>query len=348
MPSPIRSGYVQIKQHGTRLLLTSLSASELVFVSYVARRGVDHEEGSVQRLLNPTRISGIRDFALAGGAFPTSIILNWTAEKSPIVKPGGQLSLPRVREAAQIIDGQHRVMGLAAAIEKNAAIGALQIPVSIYENLNTTSCADIFLSINTEQKPVARSLVFDLYRVASDYIADPTTVRAGDVAKELNEQPGSPYEGYVKFPGSPPSQKGLSLSTIVASVKPLIEEKGAFEQVGLVELQMQSRFLINFFSVLRDGYGIEWEQKTNVFRTALGFAGAVEFLKNKLIVHCNILGDFTSEAIKKALPIGPGNLIRTESVEGFQGRRASTRVAEELEAIFDPDNKKNKSRRIKV
>jgi DGQHR domain-containing protein len=348
MANQIKTPFVRIRQQGKEFLLASLTAGDLVHLSYVARRGVDVEEGAVQRLLNPTRINGIRDFVLAGGVFPTSIVLNWTDTKHPIKTSATTLTLTRSREASQIIDGQHRVMGLAAAIEKKASIRSMPLPVSIYNNLKTRDCADIFLAINTEQKPVARSLVFDLYSVASDYIVDPATVRAADVAKELNEQSGSPYEGYIKFPGAPTSQKGLALSTVVSAVKPLIEEKGVFEQVGLTELLMQSQFLINYFGVLRDGYGIEWESKTNVFRTALGFVGAIEFVRNKLIVHCNLNGDFTSAAIKKVLPLEPGSLIRTQSIEGLQGRRASTKVAEELEAIFDPGGKKNKTRKIKV
>ena len=348
MARRIKCPFVRVRQHGKQFFLTTLTAGDLVHLSYVARRGVHDEEGAVQRLLNQTRINSIRDFVLAKGAFPTSIVLNWTKEGHPIKSDATKLTLARERSAAQIIDGQHRVMGLAAAIEKQPSIKSLLLPVSIYDNLKTKDCADIFLAINTEQKPVSRSLVYDLYSVASDYIVDATAVRAGDVAKELHEQPGSPYQGYIKFPGAPTSPKGLALSTVVSAIKPLIEEKGPFEQVGLTELQMQTRFLINFFSVLRDGYGIEWESKTNVFRAALGFVGAIEFVKTKLIVHCNLLGDFTSTAIKKVLPIGDGSLIRTESIEGMQGRRASTKVAEELETIFDPGDHKNNARKIKV
>jgi DNA sulfur modification protein DndB len=348
MATRIDCAFVRVSQHGKPFYLTTLTAGDLVYLSYVARRGVDIEEGAVQRLLNPTRINSIRDFVLNEGVFPTSIVLNWTEKHHSIKTSSTRLILARTRNAAQIIDGQHRVMGLAAAIEKRPSIKSMLLPVSIYDGLDTKDCADIFLAINTEQKPVARSLVFDLYRVASSYIVDPATVRAGDVAKELNEHPESPFAGFIKFPGAPASQKGLALSTVVSAIKPLIEEKGAFEQVGLTELQMQTQFLINFFGALRDGYGIEWESKTNVFRTALGFVGAIEFVKNKLIVHCNLHSDFTSKAIKKVLPIEAGNLIRTQSVEGMQGRRASTKVAEELEAIFDPGEHGGKPRKIKV
>ncbi|HKQ06785.1 MAG TPA: DGQHR domain-containing protein [Blastocatellia bacterium] len=337
--------FVKVEQQEKAFYLISLSAAEVVLISYVARRGESEEQGAVQRLLNPARISSIRDFVLAGGVFPTSIVLNWVAADEPPVIKGSSLVLPRKPRSAQIIDGQHRVIGLSAAIEKQASIANLQLPVSIYSGLSTPECADIFLSINTEQKPVHRSLVFDLYSVASDYVVDPAALRAGDLASELNENSKSPYRNYIKFPGAPKGQKGLALSTVVSAVKSLVEEKGVFEQVGLSELRTQTQFLINFFTVLRNAYGAEWESPSNVFRMAAGFVGAIEFVKNKLVVHCNITGDFTTKAIEEVMNISPGNVIRRDAIEGLQGRRAFNQVSQALEEMFDP---KGQSRKIKV
>lgn len=346
MPTEIVVPFAPAKQHGRSFFVTSLYASDIVQISYVARRGVDEEEGAVQRLLNPARIAGIRDFVLAGGSFPVSIVLNrFDPATAPKVR-NGKLVIQKAPRVAQIIDGQHRVIGLATAIEKNKALSKLQLPVTLYTGLTTKESADIFLSINTEQKPVQRSLVFDLYSVASDYIVDPAALRAGDLATELNERPDSPFLQDVNFPGTPKGHKGLALSTIVSALKPLVEDKGVFDQVGLSELQMQSQFLINFFKVLRDAYGAEWESPTNVFRMAAGFVGALEFVKNKLVVHCNITGDFTSEAIAKVLKLSEGSLIRRESIEGLQGRRAFNYVASALEDVFDPTE--GKDRKIRV
>ena len=338
--------FARATQHGKSFFLTALSAADIVHVSYVARRGVSEEEGAVQRLLNPARIAGIRDFVLAGGLFPTSIVLNWADPSSAPKVKDGKLIIQRAPKSAQIIDGQHRVIGISAAIEKKPSLARLELPVSLYQGLTTKECADIFLSINTEQKPVHRSLVFDLYKVASDYIIDPAALRAGDLASELNENGSSPFHGYIKFPGAPAGQKGLALSTVVSAVKPLVEEKGVFEQVGLSQLQMQSQFLINFFSVLRDAYGAEWESPSNIFRMAAGFVGAIEFVKNKLVVHCNITGDFTAQAISKVMKLSPGSLLRRDAIEGLQGRRAFTHVALSLESLFDPTE--GKDRKIKV
>ena len=338
--------FLTAKQHGKTFYVTSMCASDIVRVSYVARRGIDEEEGAVQRLLNSARIASIRDFVLAGGVFPTSVVLNWTEKATAPEVSGGRLVLARAARSAQIIDGQHRVLGLAAAIERKGTLAHFQVPVSLYVGLSTKECADIFLSINTEQKPVHRSLVFDLYKVASDYVVDPPALRASDLAQELNENPSSPYLGFIKFPGAPAAQKGLALSTVVSSVKPLVEVKGVFEQVGLSELQMQTQFLMNFFSVLRDAYGAEWELPGNVFRMAAGFVGAIEFVKNKLVVHCNITGDFTAAAIAKSMKFTPAGLIRRDAIEGLQGRRAFSHVAASLEGLFDPTE--GKDRKIKV
>ena len=67
---PRKLRFVNVQQHRKSFYLVSLTAADIVRMSYVARRGESDEEGAVQRLLNPTRISSIRDFVLAGGRFP--------------------------------------------------------------------------------------------------------------------------------------------------------------------------------------------------------------------------------------------------------------------------------------
>src|SRR5207249_1029672 len=99
-------------------------------------------------------------------------------------------------------------------------------------------------------------------------------VRARDIASRLNEQDLSPFRGLIRLPNvevvrpSKTEKKksaGVDLSTVVTSLKPLIEEKGVFEQVGVTELEMQASALLNFFIVLKAWYGGLWSDKDNVF-----------------------------------------------------------------------------------
>jgi len=343
-----KQAVVVVSQNAREFFLSMLPARDLVQISYASVRNKDAEEGAVQRLLNPRRIDSIKDFTLKGGDYPNCIILNWVDEKNSLQLRSGKLVVPIKDRVAQIIDGQHRVEGIRAAIKAKPALGKLEVPVAFYQHLSTQECADIFLSINTEQKPVQRSLVFDLYNVASAHVVDPAAVRARDIATRLNEQDDSPFKDLIRLPNvevpkgprKDNRSAGVDLSTVVTSLKPLVEEKGIFEQVGVAELEMQTSALLNFFQVLRDWYGGLWSDKDNVFLSAAGFAGAIDFFKNKLVFYCNSKGSFETTTIKEAMDLDPQAFILRSHLKGLQGRHALRAVSEMLFERFTPQVKK--------
>jgi len=335
---------VIVTQNNRRFFLTMLAARDLVRISYASVRNRDAEEGAVQRLLNPRRIDSVKEFTVNGGDYPNCIILNWVDEKATLGVDKGRITIPIRDRVAQIIDGQHRVEGIRAALKAKPEIGKLEIPVAFYEHLTTQECADIFLSINTEQKPVQRSLVFDLYNVASAHVVDPAAVRARDIASRLNEQEASPFKGLIRLPNTevraPKAEKkrsaGVDLSTVVTSLKPLVEEKGIFEQVGITELEMETSALLNFFGVLREWYAGLWSDKDNVFLSAAGFSGAIDFFKNKLIPYCNSKGSFETSTITEAMDLDPQAVILRSHLKGLQGRHALREVSKMLVERFNP------------
>ena len=308
----------------------------LTRISYASVRGRDSEEGAIQRYLNSARISAIKDFTINGGHYPNAVVLNWVNDGAPLVKNNGQLTVPDVTRAAQLIDGQHRVAGLLAAIEEQSAIGDLEIPVAIYEGLNTRDCANIFLAINTEQKPVPRSLVFDLYSIADDQIVDQAVVRAGDIVKAMNDDESSPYFELIKLPGSPRKKGGIAFSTAVSAIKPMVEEKGDFEQIGVTELERQKHTLLNYFGALKEKYGDAWEASSNAFMYASGFVGGIDFFRKKLIPYCAVQRSFTKLTFIEALQLGAENLILQEEVKGIGGKDAPKTIFERLNGIFQP------------
>jgi DGQHR domain-containing protein len=331
MPRQIKVPAIQVRQGEREFYLAVLTARQLVAISYVAVRGVDNEEGAVQRIFNRDRLASLRRFALAEGSYPSTIVLNWTAQELPILDDG-ELSLVEAQRSAQIIDGQHRVEGLRGALEERDSLGDLEIPVSIYVGLGTKDCADIFLSINTEQRPVPRSLVFDLFGEASEVVVDAAAVRARDIAMALNTLEESPYYQNIKMPNQPVRKGGIALSTAVSALKPLVEDKGIFEQIDANELGVQQRIVLNFFVALCSKYGASWNEKSNAFQFAAGFIGAVDFLKLKIIPACNALNprDFSVENISGMLVISAENRIRQEELKGFGGKDAPRIVFDRL------------------
>ena len=335
----VKHRVIRVTQRNLTFFLLKMPASALVAVSYVAARGASDEAGAVQRILNPRRISSIREYTLKVGSYPSSIILNWVNTKHELTEDDDQVGIPIVERSAQIIDGQHRVEGIREAIDANPDVGQMEVPVALYKYLGTKECADIFLSINTEQKPVQKSLVYDLYGLASEYIVDFAANRAKDIATTLNEQEDSPYCGFIKFPGPGRKRGGIALSTVVSAIKPLVAEKGVFEQAGLKGLDSQTKVIINYFTALRDMYGDHWEDKENAFIYAAGFAGAMDFLKSRVLDYCVRERSFTSETVREVIDLGEKDLVQQSELKGLGGARARQRVADRLLEAFNPDER---------
>ncbi|WP_347339885.1 DGQHR domain-containing protein [Bradyrhizobium aeschynomenes] len=339
-PETIKTPFVEVSQGQTSFLLTKLTAGVLATIAYASIRGQDNEEGAVQRILNTRRISSIADFANAVGHFPNSIVLNWVNVKSKIVVKSGNLEIPIQPRSAQLIDGQHRVEGLRSAMETNPSLAELEVPVAIYQNLSTAECANIFLSINTEQKPVPRSLVYDLYGIADVELVDAAAVRARDIAIALNEDEDSPYVGTIKFPGSPRSRGGIALSTVVTALKSLVDSKGDFEQRNIFDLETQKKIVKNFFSALSQFYGERWYEPSNAFMYAAGFSGGTDFLKTKMLAYCQDRKSFTQKTMRDAFDIPANDLILQEEVKGKGGKESTLAIQERLTSFFKPNSSK--------
>lgn len=322
---------VQQKEHSFKLV--SMPAGLLTRISYAAVRRKDQEEGAVQRVLNTSRIAGIKDFAIRIGDFPASIVLNWVGGN--MIENNGSVEIPDEPKIAQILDGQHRVAGLRTAIEDNPSVADYQIPVAIYEGLDTAHSARIFISINTEQRPAPKSLVFDLYGVTASDLMDPAAIRASDIVAHLGTD-GQPYSGWIKLPNQDRKRGGVALSTAVNAIKPLVDIKGLFEQVGATELEIQKVIFANFFGAIKEKYGRHWDDRGNAFIYASGFIGAVEFFRSHLFDYCKGQGSFERVTIADAIALEQSSRILQEDVKGLGGTEAANSIRDRLVSAFRP------------
>jgi DNA sulfur modification protein DndB len=325
--------FITVKQKEHSFKLTSLPAGLLTRISYAAVRRKDDEAGAVQRVLNGARISGIKDFAIRLGDFPASIVLNWNS--GVLAEANGTILIPDEQKLAQIIDGQHRVAGLKSAIEDNHDIANYEIPVAIYEGLDTANSARIFISINTEQRPAPKSLVFDLYGVTSSDLMDPAALRASDIVSFLGSE-GQAYFGWIKLPNQDRQRGGVALSTAVTAIKPLVASKGLLEQVRITELEVQKVIFGNYFGALRSSYDRKWDDRNNAFIYASGFIGAIEFFRSHLFDYCKGKGSFEVSTIRDALNLSETGRIMQEDVKGLGGSEAANAIRDRLVSAFRP------------
>jgi DGQHR domain-containing protein len=313
----------------------AIKAKHLLSIHYVAVRGQDQEEGAVQRPLSSRRINDIKNYVLEGNTFFNSFILNWTDKNYVPTVATQKITLPLAPSVAQVLDGQHRLTGLQAAIKEDASIGESDLLVTLCLALTTKEAAKIFLNINTEQRPVPKSLVFDLFgEVEND--EDHAINRATDLARSLNDEPDSPLYRLIKFPGAARGQGNIELSTFVAALKDHLTPKtGTFYTYKLRDYDKQRAAIANFFLAIRDFYshaGI-WESTAkNPFIRAAGFNGALDFFVESLIKRCAEKGSFSIPTMKSFIGLDKEGLVGWDELKGKDGKTARKSIRDLLES----------------
>ncbi len=331
--------YLQLKHDDITYYLCRMSCKDIINISYIARRGFDEEEGAVQRILNKSRITSIANYLLNGGYFPTNIILNVTDNtKVSIDTNNSTLTFSEETRIAQLLDGQHRVAGMREAQKSNPAIGNVEFPVLLAIGLSTSQCANIFVSINTEQKNVPKSLIYDLYGLVETPNRDYSLDRGRDIAENLNKMEDSPYAGYVKFPGSARFKGGIQLSSMVNSLRPLVKSRGEFEKYNITTLERQTKTLINYFSALQYYYDKKWYELTNPFLYGSGFSAAIDVLINKLLPHCHSKRSYSIETFKSVIHLTRENLPTQNDVKKTSGEAAKEILIQKLSIAVDVEH----------
>ena len=147
----------------------SLDPEKLLKISYILHRvNINNKDGGYQRLVTRGRLKEIEQFINCGGYFPNSVILNINTKNdvplnfdriasthdSKITEPV-ILHLPKKYHSAFIIDGQHRLYGYSNTKYK----ASNTIPVVAFENLPADEQIELFVQINSKQRPVSKNLL---------------------------------------------------------------------------------------------------------------------------------------------------------------------------------------------
>ena len=318
--------YLSTKWANVDAYIFTASVNDILQIYYVAVRGRDEVEGAVQRILNKRRISAIKDFILDGNMFFNTFILNWTNQDYEVQIKKNEIVIPRISAAAQVIDGQHRLEGLKAAIEEKPEIGKEEILVVLTRNMTTKDAANIFLNINTEQRPVPQSLVYDLFGEVKD--KNSYIVRATDIANKLNDDPESPYYQCVKKPGTAQGVGKIDLSTIVKAIKEYLSSDGVFSQYHINDFERQYTILSNFYSSLKSLYEMEgcWLLTKNPFMSNAGFHAGTKFLCEDLFVKCADKKSFEKNTMLNFMNLDESGLIYRDDIKNLQGKEQRSEI----------------------
>lgn len=329
--------YISTKLGELDAYIFSMKVKDILPIYYVAVRGRDNVEGAVQRVLNKRRIGAIKNFVLEGNTFFNSFILNWVDKNYSIEIEDNILRIPRVSAGAQVIDGQHRLEGLKQAVEENVAIGEQTVVVVLVKYLTTQNAAKIFLNINTEQKPVPSSLVYDLFGEVRN--KDYYIVRAKDIATRLHDDPESPYYQCVKLPGSSQGVGKVDLSTMVNALKQYTVDGSVFAEYHIDDYELQYKIICNYFNVIKSYYDTEgaWLKSINPFMSNSGCFAALDFLCKDLVPKCAERKSFEQMTIKCLIPLNEIGLIYKDDLKNKQGKEQRNIVYQYLKSALLKD-----------
>lgn len=144
--------------------------------------------------------------------FPSSLILSMEIDEYNSKEDFLDFNIPSEKESCLIVDGQHRLMAMKVLYDelisdtrnnklKIEKLNDYKFNTTILVNYDLWEQAQIFASVNFNQKPVDRSLYYDIFgethkdnqneKLSNLYIAH-------ELGKFLNSSTKSPIQGFVK------------------------------------------------------------------------------------------------------------------------------------------------------
>lgn len=195
-----------------------------------------------------------------GGDFLSKIC--WNARKCEIETEGHEdclyeMNIPDNPMSAMVVDGQHRLGGFKG---QDDAVLAMEVPCAIFLDLPIPLQAYIFATINFNQKPVSKSLNYELFAFDIDnekpHSWSPDKL-AVFISRRLNVDSNSPFCGHVKIgavdctedAGRMASEWKVSTATIVAGVMSLItkDSQGDRNRMNVAPVNRRDRSLLTGF-----------------------------------------------------------------------------------------------------
>lgn len=267
----------QAKQGAYTFYVGVFSAKKLLSVAYV-----QHREGGegVQRILSGDRLREIADYIRSTerpGLLPNAIILGLKKNATYNAKHR-TIRIPDRPEQAFVIDGQHR---LFAFLPEYAGDFDMEIPFTAFIDLDMTAVAYLFRTINSTQRKINPSLVFDLipYLREKNW-AEFEDSRAQYLVQAMNDEENSPwYHGIAMLGGrEAPITQASFVTAIKAQLKKGRSLSSGFMDGAFAAQEIQYELLRRYFRAIADAFPGEWLNRDYIVCKNLGVSAFLNIL----------------------------------------------------------------------
>jgi DGQHR domain-containing protein len=207
------------------------------------------------------------------------------------------LYLPNRANSLLIIDGQHRIRGL---VESNIDKDKYEVILSFIIGFDRSAVANLFYTINYNQKSVNKSLLYHLTGEFSREINEITFLH--ESIKILNEIEKSPFYKRIKMLGLipkelPPHEKlkvTISQAFLIDYLLNTITPKAVNSQYPPIFLHFYHnknerveiiKFLIRYFDAVRSIFNAEWQNpESNILCKTIGIGALIKIMHYLYIV----------------------------------------------------------------
>lgn len=285
--------YIEIQQPIGVFYYCAIPATYLLKIVRSSPRSKS-EEG-VQRDQQQDRINSISKYCSDPDAvFPTPIVVSVDAGTKVTLDEEHRKIVFSDEEGVigDVIDGQHRLWG----IEGSKYADQFVLPVAFMFGLTLEEKAYIFSTINSNQRKVDPSLIYDLFEVSKTRSPQKTV---HELARVMNNTETSPFYNRLKMLGKKTKSQDkatLSQGTFAKTVLQLIT-RDADEDIRLMKREESlkedircpfreyfieekddviAKILLNCFTALKNVFPSEWEDpRSNILWKTTGFRAII-------------------------------------------------------------------------
>jgi len=189
----------KIHQNGHDIYYTTIPVDDLFPYTFIDRYCENPTVG-YQRRLDKRRAAEIAEYlATEGMSIPINIVLSaQPIAELTYTRKTKQLTYQRVPDAFYVIDGQHRLWGYSLCKKRH------RVPVAIYNKIETSTEARLFLDINDKHKGVPKELLKNVKSIAGTETEIEASLRR--LFHFLNADKTSPLHGKLNIGESSPGK----------------------------------------------------------------------------------------------------------------------------------------------
>jgi DGQHR domain-containing protein len=242
-------------------------------------------------------------------AIPGSVILT-TDDEVSFTPAGanpflGLLQLTEEEGSLRALDGQHRLLALAALLhdpatseEDRAAARRLQVPAILFNGLSDDQIVELFVTINAKHTRLNASLLVSLS--GRQLYGDARMGKVHDAIRALNNQSSSPLAGQIKLLGVGPGR--VQQAGLAQEMKQMLDDLEGKDASLVARFEAEAKdFFLAYFKEIARVFEQAWNGKKYSIKSSTSLRAFIQVTPEVLARALAVGGASRTDALRTVL-----------------------------------------------